>query len=184
MASPSSLPRPGSAARADGPALDTRLLTESVTGLRRALRASIRTEYPWETLPIAQVEVLQSLAEAEPARAGELARRLSLAPNTVSSLISRLMTAGLVDRGTDADDRRKATVQLTPAGRERLRAWQEAHERRIGAALDALEPGERAALGAALPAMAALVGHLRRGMAGAGRADSVPAPQRRPAPRG
>lgn len=142
------------------PALDTRLLTEAVTGLRRALRASIRTEYPWETLPVAQVEVLQSLGESEPARAGELATRLRLAPNTVSGLIGRLLAAGLVDRGTDAGDRRKASVQLTDQGRERLAAWQAAHERRIGAALDGLDPHQRAALGAALPAMAALVRQL------------------------
>lgn len=145
---------------AGAPATDTRLLTEAVTGLRRVLRASMRTEYPWETLPIAQVEILQSLAEAEPARAGELAERLRLAPNTVSGLISRLMTAGLVDRSTDATDRRVSVVQLTQPGRERLAAWQEAHERRIGAALDALSPEHRAALGAALPAMAELVEHL------------------------
>jgi DNA-binding MarR family transcriptional regulator len=139
---------------------DTRLLTEAVTGLRRALRASIRTEYPWETLPIAQVEILQSLAEAEPARAGELAERLHLAPNTVSGLISRLMAAGLVDRRTDATDRRASVVQLTEQGRERLASWQDAHERRIGAALDELSPEHRAALGAALPAMAELVARL------------------------
>lgn len=145
---------------AGGSAADTRLLTETVTALRRALRAAVRTEYPQETLPIAQVEILQSLDEAEPARAGELAERLRLAPNTVSSLVSTLMTAGLVDRGTDATDRRASVVHLTQQGRARLSAWQEAHERRIAAALDALRPPHRAALAAALPAMAELVVHL------------------------
>jgi DNA-binding MarR family transcriptional regulator len=162
-------PNPASDDRAV-PALDTRLLTESVNNLRRALRASIRTDYPWETLPIAQVEILQSLAESEPARAGELATRLRLAPNTVSGLIGRLLTAGLIDRGTDTTDRRKASVQLTEAGRERLAAWQSAHEQRIGAALDALDPRERAALGAALPAMASLVRHLHGELATASEA--------------
>lgn len=147
-------------APAGGVASDARLLTEAVAGLRRALRASIRTEYPWETLPIAQVEILQTLEEAEPARAGEIAERLRLASNTVSGLISRLMAAGLVDRGTDPDDRRAAVVQLTALGRERLAAWQEAHERRIGAALEALGPEQRSALVAALPAMTELVTQL------------------------
>ncbi|WP_042406201.1 MarR family winged helix-turn-helix transcriptional regulator [Streptacidiphilus carbonis] len=173
MAAPTT-PTPAVAASpsAAEPALDTRLLTEAVTGLRRALRASIRTDYPWETLPIAQVEILQSLAESEPARAGELATRLRLAPNTVSGLISRLIAAGLVDRGTDAGDRRKASVQLTTAGRERLDSWQQAHERRIGAALDALDPEQRRALGAALPAMASLVRHLHGELAAHGREPS------------
>ncbi|GAA1219535.1 hypothetical protein GCM10009665_07030 [Kitasatospora nipponensis] len=139
------------------PTLDARLLTEAITGLRRALRASIRSDYPWETLPIAQVEILQSLAESQPAQAGQLARRLRLAPNTVSGLISRLMAAGLVDRGTDLSDRRRASVQLTATGVERLEAWQRAHEQRIATALDGLADDERAALVAALPAMGSLV---------------------------
>ncbi|MCC9311004.1 MarR family transcriptional regulator [Kitasatospora sp. RB6PN24] len=158
MASPS-IPTP-TATTAEQQGSDTRLLTEAITGLRRALRASIRSDYPWETLPMAQVEVLQSLGEAQPARAGELAERLRLAPNTVSGLISRLLEAGLVDRGTDATDRRRAAVRLTTAGVEALAAWQHAHERRIGTALDALAPEQRAALRAALPAMAALVEEL------------------------
>jgi len=41
--------------------VDAWLLTELVTRLRRVLRASIRTDYPWESLPMAQVELLQRL---------------------------------------------------------------------------------------------------------------------------
>ena len=55
---------------------------------------------------MAQVELLQSLADHSPARVGDLAARLRLAPSTVSGLISQLMTAGLVLRGTDPGDRR------------------------------------------------------------------------------
>jgi DNA-binding MarR family transcriptional regulator len=159
-----SLPTPTRSAQQEQPSLDARLLTEAITGLRRALRASIRSDYPWETLPIAQVEILQSLAESQPARAGQLAERLRLAPNTVSGLLSRLMSAGLIDRGTDSQDRRRAAVQLTEEGTARLAAWQEAHERRIGTALDALAEDERAALGAALPAMNSLVRRLHDGL--------------------
>ncbi|MFD5462206.1 MarR family winged helix-turn-helix transcriptional regulator [Kitasatospora sp. NPDC127059] len=147
------------------PGLDARLLTDAITGLRRALRASIRSDYPRETLPIAQVEILQSLAESQPAQAGQLAERLRLAPNTVSGLVSRLMAAGLVDRGTDSHDRRRAVVQLTEQGAERLAAWQRAHEQRIGTALDTLAPEDRAALGAALPAMTSLVRRLHHQLA-------------------
>ena len=42
---------------------DARQLTDVVTRLRRALRKSIRTDYPWESLPMAQVELLMSLAD-------------------------------------------------------------------------------------------------------------------------
>ncbi|MFJ9691781.1 MarR family winged helix-turn-helix transcriptional regulator [Kitasatospora sp. NPDC101183] len=129
-----------------------RRLTDTVTRLRRALRSSIRTDYPWESLPMAQVELLQTLAAA-PLRVGELAARQRLAPNTVSGLIGKLLDAGFVDRQADPGDRRTARIALTPAGRRQLDDWQHAHERRIATALDALEPGERAAVVQALPAL-------------------------------
>jgi DNA-binding MarR family transcriptional regulator len=132
---------------------DARELTDTVTQLRRALRAGIRSDIAWETLPMAQVELLQSLAESAPARVNDLAERLRLAQSTVSGLIGQMMAAGLVDRETDPDDRRAAVVTVTDAGARKLAEWEEAHVRRIGRALARLEPGERARIAAALPAL-------------------------------
>jgi DNA-binding MarR family transcriptional regulator len=135
-------------------------LTDVVTRLRRALRTSIRTEYPWESLPMAQVELMQSLNDSSPARVGDLATRLRLSASTVSGLISQMMTAGLVDRGTHPEDRRVAVVGLTEAGHAQLADWQAAHQRRIGSALGQLSDEDRDAVTAALPALAKLVEHL------------------------
>lgn len=129
------------------------MLTEAVTRLRRALRASIRTDYPWETLPMAQVELLQVLGEHSPARISDLAARQRLAPSTVSGLIGQMISAGLVAREVDPADRRASVVTLTDAGREQLAAWTAAHERRMDAALGALDAGARVAIAGALPAL-------------------------------
>ncbi|MFC8453233.1 MarR family winged helix-turn-helix transcriptional regulator [Kitasatospora sp. NPDC057223] len=129
-----------------------RLLTDVVTRLRRALRSSIRTDYPWESLPMAQIELLQTLAAA-PLRVGELAARQRLAPNTVSGLISKLLEAGFVDRQADPGDRRTARIALTEQGYRQLEDWQRAHERRIADALDSISPADRDAVMAALPAL-------------------------------
>lgn len=139
---------------------DARALTDVVTRLRRVLRASIRADYPWESLPMAQVELLQSLAEHAPARVGDLAVRLRLAPSTVSGLISQMISSGLVERGTDPRDRRVAVVALSEAGQRQLGEWNAAHRRRIAAALAELEPDERSAIGGALPALSQLVDRL------------------------
>jgi DNA-binding MarR family transcriptional regulator len=139
---------------------DARRLTEVVTRLRRVLRSSIRADYPWESLPMAQIELLQTLAERDGARIGELAALLRLAPNSVSTLVVQLTDAGLVRRGTDPADRRAARVSITDSGRERLDGWERAHERRISAALSALTPDERDRVAAALPALNALVNAL------------------------
>ncbi|WP_082119319.1 MarR family winged helix-turn-helix transcriptional regulator [Saccharothrix sp. ST-888] len=127
-------------------------LTDVITRLRRALRSSIRTEYPWESLPMAQVELLQTLAAA-PLRVGELAARQRLAPNTVSGLVGKLLEAGFVDRQADPGDRRTARIALTEAGHQQLRDWQHAHERRMADALESLSRADREAVMRALPGL-------------------------------
>jgi DNA-binding MarR family transcriptional regulator len=138
-------------------------LTDVVTRLRRALRTSIRTDYPWESLPMAQVELLLSLADSPPVKVGQLATALRLAPNTVSGLVQQLLEAGLASRETDPADRRVARVALTEAGRAKLAGWQEAHERRLEDALDRLRPADRDAVLAALPGLNQLATHLANG---------------------
>ncbi|WP_371618693.1 MarR family winged helix-turn-helix transcriptional regulator [Streptomyces sp. NBC_00454] len=135
-------------------------MTAVVTRLRRALRASIRTEYPWEQLPMAQVELLQVCAERSPVRVSELAARQRLAQSTVSGLIAQMVKAGLVSREVDGADRRAAAVSATAIGHERLAAWTRAHERRLEHALTALPEAERAAIRAALPALSRLAARL------------------------
>jgi DNA-binding MarR family transcriptional regulator len=141
---------------------DAQHLTDVVTRLRRALRTSIRTDYPWESLPMAQVELLMSLADNAPARIGQLATLLRLAPNTVSGIVQQLLEAGLAIRETDPTDRRVAKVTLTDAGRAQLTDWQQAHELRIERALDQLHPDDRQAIFNALPGLNDLVHHLAK----------------------
>lgn len=154
--------RPG----ADSP--EARALTAAVTRLRRALRASIRTEYPWEQLPMAQVELLQVCVEHSPVRVSELAARQRLAQSTVSGLVATMATNGLVKREVDSEDRRAAAVSATDTGRLRLAAWTRAHERRLGHALTALPDADRAALRAALPALTRLAARLEEADGGGG----------------
>ncbi|HEX5117931.1 MAG TPA: MarR family winged helix-turn-helix transcriptional regulator [Pseudonocardiaceae bacterium] len=141
---------------------DAQQLTDVVTRLRRALRTSIRTDYPWESLPMAQVELLMALADHAPAKIGRLATLQRLAPNTVSGLVQQLVEAGLASRETDPSDRRVARVTLTEAGHRQLDEWRAAHERRIGSALDRLPPGDREAIMLALPGLDHLVQQLTK----------------------
>jgi DNA-binding MarR family transcriptional regulator len=143
-------------------ATDAEALTDVVNRLRRVLRAGIRTDYPWETLPMAQIELLQCLRDHEPAgiRVGEICATLHLAPATTSGLVQQLVEAGTATRDADPADRRAAVVRLTKAGRRQLLDWQKAHERRLGTALGQLSAPQRAAISAAVPALAVLVDKL------------------------
>ena len=141
-------------------AVDAWEFTDVVTRLRRVLRASVRGEFPWESLPMAQVELLQRLAEEPDLRVGDLAARHRLATNTVSNLVQQLVTAGLVERTPDPADRRAVTVRLTDDGSARLRDWAAAHERRLSAALDGLSRDDRRVILASLGPLARLVDRL------------------------
>ena len=65
-----------------------------------------------------QYLVMLVLWGAEPLSLSELSRRIELDPATLSRLLKRLETAGLVRRDRDPKDERALAVALTPRGRE------------------------------------------------------------------
>ena len=146
----------GTKPSAEPPTAAAWLLTDVITRLRRVLRQSIRSDYPWETLPMAQVEILQRLADEPGLRINDLAARHRLANNTVSTLIQQMVLAGLVTRDADPSDRRAVQLHLTGDGEQMLADWLQAHEERFAAALGQLPPSDRAAVLAALPALSRL----------------------------
>lgn len=140
---------------------DAERLTQVITRLRRALRTSIRTDYPWESLPMAHVELMQALGDRpDGARVGELAQTLRLAQNTVSGLVQQLFEKGFVDRTPDPADRRAVRITLAAAGRAQLDSWIAAHERRIDDALSRLSPEDRDVLARAVLPLGHLVDEL------------------------
>ncbi len=141
---------------------DAWALTDLITRLRRSLRASVRAELPWESLPMAQVELLQRLTDEPGLGVSELAERQRLARNTVSNLVQQMVSEGLLDRRGRPDDRRAVVLTLTAAGHERHAAWQRANERRVEEALDDLPQEQRAAITAALPALRSFATGLER----------------------
>jgi DNA-binding MarR family transcriptional regulator len=80
-------------------------------------------------LTLNDFEALLVLSEAEEGRIKrvDLARRLLLTPSGITRLLAGLEGAGLVVRTTCPTDLRVAYAELTPAGRERLRAASCAH---------------------------------------------------------
>jgi len=138
-------------------------LTDAVTQLRRVLRAGIRTQIAWEALPMAQVELMQTLADGRPYRVNDLADRLHLAQSTISGLVGQMMASGLVTREVDPADRRAAVVTLSPAGRDQLDNWEKAHVTWIQSALGRLDDADRAQVVAALPVLRRLTDALVKG---------------------
>lgn len=111
---------------------------------------------------MAQVEILQRLADEPGLRVTELAARHRLSTNTVSNLIQQMVLAGLVQRCEDPRDRRAVTLDITQTGAAQLHGWLAANDRRLDAALRELPAADRRAILAALPSLSRLVDRLER----------------------
>lgn len=70
------------------------------------------------------------------ARAADLAERFGVDKSTISRQIAYLESLGLVERATDAHDRRARVVRLTATGKKRLHAVRDARRARIRRVLD------------------------------------------------
>jgi len=89
----------------------------------------------------AQSEALRILGDHAPMTLSDVGRMLVCESGTnPSRIIDRLVDAGLVDRTVDPDDRRRAMLTLTAAGRDVERAVFEIEER-MYAQLDAAFAG-------------------------------------------
>ena len=105
--------------------------------------------------------VLAALRDHGPQRITALAASEAVAQPTMTTLVGRLERDGLVRRGGDPGDARAVLVTMTPDGLARLLRIREARAAAIEDRLAELDPDEREALSAALPALGKLAAVLR-----------------------
>ncbi|HTA02597.1 MAG TPA: MarR family transcriptional regulator [Streptosporangiaceae bacterium] len=121
--------------------------------LRRAARRSARQAWGQQPLPPAQSELLRLAASRPEITVADAAQELRLAPNTVSTLVGKLTTAGLLRRGRSAADGRTALLTVTEQARERLAEYRDLRAELAGQALARLSVADQRALAAAVPAL-------------------------------
>ncbi|HZU71178.1 MAG TPA: MarR family winged helix-turn-helix transcriptional regulator [Acidimicrobiales bacterium] len=158
-ASPRSRRAPAAGPPTPGTDLSTEL-SRTLSRLHRTLRRRVNQAMAGDGLSDAMVDLLRLALVRPGLRVGEAAAELSLAPNSVSTMVSRLVEAGLLERGTAVGDRRGAALAISPAGRSLLAARRDSRRASLAAGLGALEPDDQAAVAQALPALARLVGAL------------------------
>jgi MarR family transcriptional regulator, organic hydroperoxide resistance regulator len=88
--------------------------SRTVIGLYRPVLEPLGLTHP-------QYLVMLSLWERSPRTLRDIGDALALEPATLSPLLKRLESAGLITRARKVEDERSLDVELTPAGRE-LRA--------------------------------------------------------------
>jgi len=124
--------------------------------LRRSVRRIVRQDWPHRPLTESEVEVLRLLRGRPGLRVREAAAALSLAPNTVSTLVGRLVDQDLLERREDERDGRAACLYLSAAAARRIAAWRDRRQHVIERALARLAEADRDAIARALPALGRL----------------------------
>jgi DNA-binding MarR family transcriptional regulator len=135
-------------------------LLSAISITRRTVRRAARQASPTEPLPPAQSELLRLAAAHPRLTVAEAAQELRLAPNTVSTLVSRLTATGLLGRVRGEADGRTALLTATAAGASRVRQWRDLRADLTGRALGRLAPADQLALAAAAPALRRLAEQL------------------------
>lgn len=135
-------------------------LSDALAGLQRLIRRRLRGGTDGPQLRGAEIDLLRLVAERPGLGVSEAAKELYLAGNSVSTLVNQLVRDGYLIRETDPADRRAARLLTTPAADTRLRDWRQRRAVLVRRQVDQLDPAERAALEAALPALHQLAANL------------------------
>jgi DNA-binding MarR family transcriptional regulator len=137
---------------------DEARIVRAVLRLARALRGSARAA----EVTGGALGLLATLYRSGPLSAVALARAEGLQPQSLSRLLVRLETDGLIARTVDEDDRRRHVITLTPRGLGAL-GWSMGERRRWLAQVmhERLSEAERATLAAAADIMLRIAGPLQ-----------------------
>lgn len=143
----------GLAERAKGEAAE---LMAALGAVRRVARRAVRNSAIADPLPPARSELLRLAFRRPGIGVAEAAADLHLAPNSVSTMVSKLAEDGLLNRGRVANDGRSVRLTVTEAGAARVTQWRDIRADLAGRSLSRLTPADRQAIVAAIPALTRL----------------------------
>lgn len=143
----------GVAERVKGEAAE---LMAALGAVRRVARRAVRTSAVADPLPPARSELLRLAARRPGIGVAEAAAELHLAPNSVSTMVSKLAEDGLLNRGRVANDGRSVRLTVTEAGAARVSQWRDIRTDLAARALERLAPADRRAILASIPALTRL----------------------------
>src|ERR1700756_5375751 len=131
-------------------------LLAAIGAVRRVARRAVRTAVVGDPLPPARSELLRLAARRPGIGVAEAAAELRLAPNSVSTMVSKLTEDGLLNRGRVENDGRSGPLTVTEAGAARVEQWRDIRTDLAARALARLAPSDRQAIVAAIPALTRL----------------------------
>ncbi|HEY1703667.1 MAG TPA: MarR family transcriptional regulator [Trebonia sp.] len=127
-----------------------------VGAIRRVTRRAVRNSAYADPLPPARSELLRLASRRPGLSVAEAAHELRLAPNSVSTMVSQLVTDGLLSRIRADGDGRMVRLTITEQGAARVAQWRDLRAELTGRALENMDSADREAIQLALPALARL----------------------------
>ncbi len=146
MSAISTLPYASAAIEPDSDSSDEDPAAEAMDAVRRIVRALRMAERQSEAklgVSPASLFVLREIGKGGAPTISELARCTATGQSSVSEVVARLAAQGLVVRGRSNDDRRRAAITLSAAGRDLLRRAPEAVQERLLSAFRGLPVREQ-----------------------------------------
>ena len=135
-------------------------LLAALAAIRRAGRRHSARPVELSSLTGAQLELARLVHRQRGTSVAAAAEELRLAPNTVSTLVCELASAGLLTRRTDPADRRVAQLELSPSLDRKIGVWRDRRATSLATAIERLSEPDRRRLEAALPVLAHLADEL------------------------
>ncbi len=133
------------------------LMDRTISRYQRRMRVAIEQAEGSDRLTMPQLRCLQAIAADASALTTQLARKMSVAVPTMTSMIDGLSERGLVSRHPDPADRRQIRIMLTDEGRAVLARYQGIMHARLRAMLVHLTPTQKKRLLAGMRDMAAML---------------------------
>ncbi|HMH94472.1 MAG TPA: MarR family transcriptional regulator [Streptosporangiaceae bacterium] len=110
-----------------------------------------------QRLSFTTLSVLHTLAGRGPKRLTELTASEQVTQSAITQIVTRLKRDGLVERRRDPSDGRAVLVHVTTKGAAIIDGRRAERMARLGELAGRLTPADRAAIAAALPALARMV---------------------------
>src|SRR5438105_8848631 len=129
------------------------LLSKAFGRISRALRYRTRAAHEALGVTDSESELLRLLRRQPGIRVQDAANELSIASNSVSTLVKGLARMGMVERTADPLDARAAQLRITPHADAWLKQMGSTREEAVARALETLQTDQREALEQALPAL-------------------------------
>lgn len=139
----------------DRPSADDRqslctAITAHLAAMSGKGRRATTHRWAWHGISMTHYQVMLQLEELESLPMSRLATGLDVSLPSMTGIVDRMETHGLVERLRDAEDRRVVLVRLTDAGRERLAQMAAMRRDWIERVLTHLDDAQLARLHAAL----------------------------------